>query len=170
MYTRVNERKTGDSKIKIPDNYSGNAFGGQNYYFHQSDSPPVDSYKTPENPPDTTQKEIAERQIPEEKTENVTAINPLPKEKTETVTAINTLPKEKTETVTAINPLPKEKNDTLLSSLFPSRSLKNHFPFGHGIGSEEILILGIMSLIFFSDDNEPDGELIMLLALLLFAG
>ena len=142
MYTRVNERKTGDSKIKIPDNYSGNAFGGQNYYFHQSDSPPVDSYKAPENPPDSTQKEIAERQIPE----------------------------EKPETVTAINPLPKEKNDTLLSSLFPSKSLKNHFPFGHGIGSEEILILGIMSLIFFSDDKEPDGELIMLLALLLFAG
>ena len=156
MYTRVNERKTGDSKIKIPDNYSGNAFGGQNYYFHQSDSPPVDSYKAPENPPDSTQKEIAERQIPEEKPETVTAINPLPK--------------EKTETVTAINPLPKEKNDTLLSSLFPSKSLKNHFPFGHGIGSEEILILGIMSLIFFSDDKEPDGELIMLLALLLFAG
>ena len=142
MYTRVNERKTGDSKIKIPDNYSGNAFGGQNYYFHQSDSPPVDSYKAPENPPDTTQKEIAERQNFEEKAEVTSAI----------------LPSE------------KAKSDTLLSSLFPSRSLKNHFPFGHGIGSEEILILGIMSLIFFSDEKEPDGELIMLLALLLFAG
>ena len=64
----------------------------------------------------------------------------------------------------------RERPDSLLSSLFPSKSLKNHFPFGHGIGSEELLILGIMSLIFFSDDKEPDGELIMLLALLLFAG
>ena len=69
-------------------------------------------------------------------------------------------------------PPPKidSRDKSILSSLFPSKSLKNHFPFGHGIGSEELLILGIMSLIFFSDEKEPDGELIMLLALLLFAG
>ena len=142
MYTRVNDRKTGESKIKIPDNYSGNAFGTQNYYFNQNDTPPDTYKKMPENPPDIAKREIVERQNSE----------------------------EKAEVTSAILPTEKAKSDTLLSSLFPSKSLKNHFPFGHGIGSEEILILGIMSLIFFSDDKEPDGELIMLLALLLFAG
>ena len=142
MYTRVNDRKTGEGKIKIPDNYGGNAFRDQNYYFPKADTPPEDYKKAPENPPDIAPKEIVERQNSE----------------------------EKAEITSAILPTEKVKSDTLLSSLFPSKSLKNHFPFGHGIGSEEILILGIMSLIFFSDDKEPDGELIMLLALLLFAG
>lgn len=63
------------------------------------------------------------------------------------------------------------KEENIISSLIPKYDLKNHFPFGHGIGSEELLILGIMSILFMPNgEREPDGELIMLLALLLFAG
>ena len=138
MYTRVPEKKSLQSTIKIPDNYSGNAFNENNLYQSIPDIPP----KSQERDVDIVS------DIEEKKAENK--------------------PQIKEETA---YPSPqKSRPDSLLSSLFPSKSLKNHFPFGHGIGSEEILILGIMSLIFFSDEKEPDGELIMLLALLLFAG
>ena len=142
MYTRVPDRNGATNKIKIPDNYSGHAFQSQNYY----------------SPPPEIRKEsiVDEAQIPR-----------LPEKSNieESHEEREDFP-EKAEEKEAT----RERPDSLLSSLFPSKSLKNHFPFGHGIGSEEILILGIMSLIFFSDDKEPDGELIMLLALLLFAG
>ena len=142
MYTRVPDRNGATNKIKIPDNYSGHAFQSQNYY----------------SPPPEIRKEsiVDEAQIPR-----------LPEKSNieESHAEREDFP-EKAEEKEAT----RERPDSLLSSLFPSKSLKNHFPFGHGIGSEEILILGIMSLIFFSDDKEPDGELIMLLALLLFAG
>lgn len=142
MYTRVPDRNGATNKIKIPDNYSGHAFQSQNYY----------------SPPPEIRKEsiVDEAQIP--RLPEKSNIEESPTEREDFL--------EKAEEKEAT----RERPDSLLSSLFPSKSLKNHFPFGHGIGSEEILILGIMSLIFFSDDKEPDGELIMLLALLLFAG
>ena len=142
MYTRVNDRSADAKKIKIPDNYSGNAFQSQIYY-----SPPPDIRQNQGGD------EIENPRLPEKSNiEESRAEKEAFTETHENKSASSTKP------------------DSLLSSLFPSKSLKNHFPFGHGIGSEEILILGIMSLIFFSDDKEPDGELIMLLALLLFAG
>ena len=143
MYTRVPERKTSSSVIKIPDNYSGNAFLGAGQYASIPEAPIAP-------PPMETAKETVE-ETPIIKNTESHENNPIQKD-------------------TLVATQKKAQSDSLLSSLFPSKSLKNHFPFGHGIGSEEILILGIMSLIFFSDDKEPDGELIMLLALLLFAG
>ena len=43
-----------------------------------------------------------------------------------------------------------------------------NFPFGHGLGSEELLILGLMLAIYLSENR--DSELMMLLGILLFAG
>ena len=131
MYTRVPDKKPSHSTVKIPENYSGNAFSQKSLdVTYESFSPPIETQKSPP-----------------------------------------ALQSATNNTSTSDNSTQENSNErSLLPSLFPSKSLKNHFPFGHGIGSEELLILGIMSLIFFSDEKEPDGELIMLLAILLFAG
>ncbi len=57
---------------------------------------------------------------------------------------------------------------SLFSSMLPGGVFKNNFPFGHGLGSEELLILGLMLSIYMS--GEADGELMMLLGILLLAG
>ncbi len=57
---------------------------------------------------------------------------------------------------------------SLFSSMLQGGMFKDNFPFGHGLGSEELLILGIMLSIYLS--GEADGELMMLLGILLFAG
>lgn len=61
---------------------------------------------------------------------------------------------------------------SIFSSLVPSLSASSNFPFGHGIGSEELFILGIMLLIYMSGDegNPIDSELLLLLCILLFSG
>ena len=63
---------------------------------------------------------------------------------------------------------PKSRSGSLFSSLLPDGIFKNNFPFGHGLGSEELLLLGIMLSIYLSGD--ADGELMMLLCILLFSG
>ena len=68
---------------------------------------------------------------------------------------------------------PKESHPaSLLSALLPPTLSSSHFPFGHGLGSEEILILAIMLLIFLSGNErgEVDNEALLLLGFLLFAG
>ena len=131
MYTRVPDKKPSHNTVKIPENYSGNAFSQKSLEVTcESFSPPIETQKSPP-----------------------------------------ALQSATNNTSTSDNSTQENSNErSLLPSLFPSKSLKNHFPFGHGIGSEELLILGVMSIIFFSDQKEPDGELIMLLALLLFSG
>lgn len=57
---------------------------------------------------------------------------------------------------------------SLFSSVLPNGIFKNNFPFGHGIGEEELLILGIMLSVYMS--GEEHGDLLILLAILLFAG
>ena len=66
----------------------------------------------------------------------------------------------------------KNTGSSLLSSLLPNFDLSKHFPFGHGIGGEELLILAVMLIVFVSgnDRGEVDSELLLLLGLLLFAG
>ncbi len=61
---------------------------------------------------------------------------------------------------------------SIFSSLLPKGALSSHFPFGHGIGSEELLILAVMLMVFLSgnESGEVDSEFILLLGLLLFAG
>lgn len=134
MYTRVPDKKPSAGTVKIPENYSGNAFSPKSLEVTEERfSPPIE---IDDSPPVTKSLPNSDKALE------------------------NTIP----ETQKA------SSERSILPSLFPSKSLKNHFPFGHGIGSEELLILGVMSIIFFSDQKEPDGELIMLLALLLFSG
>ena len=67
---------------------------------------------------------------------------------------------------------PKQVRQSPFSALFPSSSCSSHFPFGHGIGAEELFILGIMLLVYTSaDENQPmDNEMLLLLCILLFSG
>jgi hypothetical protein len=70
-------------------------------------------------------------------------------------------------------PIREKKGGTLFQTLFPPIGrLEEHFPFGHGIGSEELLIMAMMLLVYLSgeDGQTPDNELLSLLGLLLFAG
>jgi hypothetical protein len=69
-------------------------------------------------------------------------------------------------------PKSEDKSNSIFSMLLPPGSNSSRFPFGHGIGAEELLILGMMLLAFSngSESGEVDNELILLLALLLFSG
>ena len=57
---------------------------------------------------------------------------------------------------------------SLFSSILPNGIFKNNFPFAHGLGEEELLILGVMLALYTSGDEH--GDLLLLLAILLFAG
>ncbi len=76
------------------------------------------------------------------------------------------------ETVAEEGPNKDNATRSVFSSLLPNFSSSSKFPFGHGIGSEELFILGIMLLIYTAgDDNQPmDSELLLLLCILLFSG
>jgi hypothetical protein len=66
-----------------------------------------------------------------------------------------------------------KRSPSIFDSLLPPiKSLDRSFPFGHGIGSEELLILGLMMLVYLSDSEKGhfDHEFMILLGLLLFAG
>ena len=158
-------RPQGDRGVKVPENYSGHAFRDSSPY---GDMPPPAHIPTSPTlkrervivPPqaisqatsqpiyDTEQENIAEErytiaQDEVEKSEN--DYNDPP---------INT---------------DEPKSSSIFASLLPTTtSHSSHFPFGHGIGSEELLILAIMLLVFLSE--ESDQELLLLLGFLLFAG
>lgn len=128
-------------EIKIPENYAGNAFRNNIY----TDIPPEEK--------------------PEERQEEQKAPLYLP-------AMIETT----AQTASAHQPehisMKKGGTGSIFSSLLPSLSCSPRFPFGHGIGAEELFILGIMLLVYTSgDENDPpDGELLLLLCILLFSG
>ncbi len=171
MYVRP--PNTNRQKIKIPENYSGNAFTQSP---KPSDMPPPvrqihPRYDLPyeelgkvdeitESEPNTEQEAEFERdlsyskEIPEQ-----SLLNERPNE-------------EKSLLPTSVAPK-KESRGSIFSSLLPPGiNFSSHFPFGHGIGSEEIIILAVMLLVYLSgaDDEDHDHELILLLGLLLLAG
>ncbi len=76
------------------------------------------------------------------------------------------------ETVAEEKPRGDQASKSIFSSLLPNFSSSSRFPFGHGIGTEELFILGIMLLIYMSgDETQPmDSELLLLLCILLFSG
>ena len=140
------------SELKLPENYSGNAFSRFSAY---ADMPPPVKAPLLKNEPrigeeSTTPHETFE--APHEKSQEVVAL----------VRKQADNDGEKNEST----------GGSLLSSLLPNFDLSKHFPFGHGIGGEELLILAIMLIVFVSgnDRGEVDSELLLLLGLLLFAG
>ena len=151
MYVRQHDSNR--QGIKIPDNYSGHAFREPSIYSDMPppakiDRPPTDRYETQplsQNSPTEAEDtfDVAEE-----------SLNSLP----------SAIPTEEKAT---------RHTDSIFASLLPRGiASSDHFPFGHGLGSEELLILDMMLLVFLSEKEgeESDRELILLLGLLLFAG
>lgn len=183
MYVRQpNANGAGASRVKIPDNYGGNAFSSSYYSdmpppARQSSQPKTDGeYVMPHTvdlPPKSSP--LADK-----------LRNPLPPshEISQTDEILNiTSPSEidiphvdhkekSSDTDLHQEPHKQQSNSSLLSALIPKGSISGNFPFGHGIGGEELLILGMMLLVYLSgsERGEIDGEFIILLGLLLFAG
>lgn len=163
MYSRVSNQKR---SVSVPENYSGNAFRDGIY----TDITPKDS---PHFPP--TSQNIPQR--------GTSYAGDGIKEKT-AYTRNDNSGAENEET--PHDPLPvlanirstedqanaDPRSSSIFSSLLPSFSASNKFPFGHGIGTEELFILGMMLLIYTSSDEgaSPDSELLLLLCILLFLG
>ena len=137
------------SELKLPENYSGNAFSRFSAY---ADMPPPAKAPQQKNEPGGVEDNLSRRE---------TADN-YPEEPQEVVAVV----KRQGDSTD------KSSGGSLLSSLLPNFDLSKHFPFGHGIGGEELLILAIMLIVFVSgnDRGEVDSELLLLLGLLLFAG
>ena len=151
MYVRPPSSRV--NTVKLPENYSGNAFSRQPIY---SEMPPP------------TRTQAARQEIPQ--TEKPINLD-IPPEQTRDdflLQGYNDTEKAE-ESLTEKSTAPAS---SIFSSLLPRGALSTHFPFGHGIGSEELLILAVMLLVFLSgnETGEMDSEFILLLGLLLFAG
>ena len=151
MYVRPSN--TGARSIKLPENYSGNAFSSHSHY---SDMPPPARMMQPKS------------DIPFEgnmrEADNTPDHMEIRHDTTEAVGA-----GEEKNSVSESKSVPVS---SLFSTLLPHTDISKHFPFGHGIGSEELLILAVMLMVFLSgnDQCEVDSEFLLLLGLLLFAG
>lgn len=158
MYAR---RPDPSRPLRVPENYSGHAFSGRD---RGNDMPPAarapqPPYTPPPSdlPPDSYDPAMQAEAIPAEESPAVTSKEERPK-------ADTAPPETRSESA---------RPASLLSALFsPIEEIGKHFPFGHGIGSEELLILAIMLLVLLSgnESGHPDSEALLLLGLLLFAG
>lgn len=136
--------------VKLPENYSGNAFTRQPIYTQMP--PPARAQPIRQESPSSEAPRPLD--IPSEDIGQ------------EYLSPAYIAHNEKNEDE-ATSPSP-----SIFSSLLPKANLSSHFPFGHGIGSEELLIIAVMLLVFLSgnESGEVDSEFILLLGLLLFAG
>ena len=154
MYVRPAHNK---GEMKIPENYSGSMFSRQ---IHHSDMPPpvrtqLPRYDIPhvDIPPE---EEISE-DIPTYRIDGEAELSDKENGEKNGKKEVQDAPGVGT---------------SIFSSLLPRGNLSSHFPFGHGIGSEELLILAVMLMVFLSGNEcgEVDSEFLLLLGLLLFAG
>ena len=178
MYTRAPQKKpTLDDptretpkSIQLPKNYSGNAFssdgiklpiGGTQPPSFQISAPEVEPLRHPHLSPSVTP------QIPKLEKDIKVERRPEPPE-----TEVFEPPHNERENAYKHHAYDAEKitppSSSIFSSLIPHGAFTNNFPFGHGIGYEELLILGIMLSIYVL--GEADSEIMMLLSILLFAG
>ena len=171
MYVRPPNNTT--ERIKIPENYRGNAFGATGEY---TDMPspirlPRSEYDLPPEeyreqsplranaPSSTRDAALSERDG------NILNIEKSHIDQPETAEkAVVTHSPQLAPDATSAPPI--------MSTLLHQTNSSARFPFGHGIGTEELLILGVMLLVFThgSESGEYDNTLILLLALLLFSG
>ncbi len=159
MYVRPSN--TGARTIKLPENYSGNAFSAHSPY---SDMPPPTRTSQPRSdiPPETVEadtraafgQDAGQTSVQTERLEETFANE------------------KKDDAHSPVGTAPSFPASSIFSSLLPRSDLSKHFPFGHGIGSEELLILAVMLMVFLSgnEKGEVDSEFLLLLGLLLFAG
>lgn len=165
-------------RVRVPENYSGNAFSS----LRQNPMPPPARKPPPQSdiPPSAFEIEKDERDISPEaryvppQTDGLSTVEETVQHNDDTdeeqanesalETAVMSRPESQRDE--------RKKND-LFSSILPAGfTLTDKFPFGHGIGSEEILILAIMLMVYLSglEKGETDNEFILLLGFLLFAG
>lgn len=153
MYVRPPSNIRGE--VKIPENYSGSAFSRGSQYSEMP--PPLRTQVSRQEPlrADIPPDEIREQAHFFTQEEPITE----QEEKTE-------------EVVSKGDESVRQVGTSIFSSLLPKTDISSHFPFGHGIGSEELLILAVMLLVFLSGNErgELDSEFLLLLGLLLFAG
>lgn len=154
MYVRPPE----SPKVKLPENYRGNAFGASGEY---TDMPPPT--RIPTRVYDLPPEDIPPEDTPPDPPKHISAPQNIDKE----MTVAQAVKSE----ITAQD-IKEVKSSSIFSTLAPPSSTSSRFPFGHGIGTEELLIMGMMLLVFMHGDEsgEIDNELILLLALLLFSG
>ncbi len=150
------------SELKVPENYSGNAFRGQERTYGEMPPPlrtnaPKYEAKHSDIPPRSD--------IPLDEIRQDFVAPPFYTASEDIYEADES---QKNDTV----PVASSMGTSIFSSLLPKGGLGSHFPFGHGIGSEELLILAVMLMVFLSgnESGEVDSEFILLLGLLLFAG
>ncbi len=153
--------------MKLPENYSGNAFSRQSPY---AEMPPPARMQGQRQ--DAPMSDIPpQRDIPIDEIHQDFVPPPLfYRDEIENEgydELYDSIPSESEK-----EPQGVSAQASIFSSLLPKGGLSNHFPFGHGIGSEELLILAVMLMVFLSgnEKGEVDSEFILLLGLLLFAG
>ncbi len=160
------------SKMKLPENYGGSTFSHTQAYGDMP--PPTHTHSSITDLPGSEY--ISQR--PDYKTHLSEPMTP------ELISALRPNRSKSygheladTEDTHQVSSLPVQKkhlsqNSSLLSSLLPNIDIGDHFPFGHGLGGEELLILAVMFLVYLSEDEngKTDNEFLILLGLLLFAG
>lgn len=188
MYARPPRTNSNDN-IRIPENYGGSAFRGGSfseprYDISQADRPRVSradyppSTDRPQRPELYTEHSADSRidHSSERETErielNMGEQNDMPPGEDGRQNGIADGQNSALPVLVEVPNEQREHKSSIFSSLFPPTMLQSHFPFGHGLGTEELLILGMMLMVYMSGNErgETDNELILLLALLLFAG
>ena len=152
-------------RVRLPENYSGNAFSND----PRADMPPP--VRIPRGYDAAPQKE---KHVPSDYGgEIIPQADDVPQEEFEAqIIPRDNSDGEKTDETVEASAHAKRSPSIFDSLLPPIKSLDRSFPFGHGIGSEELLILGMMMLVYLSDNEKGhfDHEFMILLGLLLFAG
>lgn len=149
--------------VKIPENYGGHAFSRSGAY---SDMPPparIEPFQTEEGPrgKDMNTSYDADPYSNSPDTEFEPQLD-----RESHKFDVYALPPEKNP-----EPNPPSASPSIFSSLMPPNpSSSARFPFGHGLGSEELLIIAMMLMVYLADGESADNELLLLLGLLLFAG
>ena len=168
MYVRPPNNTS--ERLKVPENYRGNAFGASGEYTDmpspvrlpraEYDLPPEEFRESNSLRTDNavSQRDPAFSQYDNNASNAEKSLSP-PADRS----VIAHTPRSATD---------DPASPSLLSALLHQTNSSAHFPFGHGIGTEELLILGIMLLVFThgSKLGEYDNTFILLLALLLFSG
>lgn len=187
MYTR--QSAINKEKIKVPENYGGSMFRSTPSFY--------ETFATPAKTNETYDKIISNTNINDNKerteSENIKSndssfdeqdndsLSVSKEYRTEDLSNNETFMSDKSddeqnfssseyEVTNTVND--NHKKNSLFSGILVPGMFEKHFPFGHGIGSEELLIMGIMLMVYMSYENtkESDGDLMLMLAMLLFAG
>ena len=153
------------ARVKLPENYGGSAFNQSGFY---NDMPPPARQSphpsdTPTASPEYPRVSDGVYRRPYGHNEEIPEPQELPHDR------IDESPVRDDSVDHSDSDRPAS---SIFSSLIPQSNFSKNFPFGHGVGGEELLILGIMLLVYLSglEDGKTDNEFLLLLGLLLFAG